>query len=241
MTFSEKPVKFVLFADDIAWYRDVLPKYFLARNAEEACPYHFEVDVADSLDAAGEKVRDKRKSGKEYDVIVMDQSLPPDNKAPNKLGIAEGVFGFALEQEARPGRQFPIIIVFTIYPDVEPCVTAMRYGAWDYISKRRAGETGQDPSERVVDSAVHRLRELDLHETLNREIGVNWVPRNSAMLAEHYAGKIIALWHKPHVEVVASGRDAFELARDLNVRWRTRPDYEPWMQPFILRVPPEEP
>jgi hypothetical protein len=53
-------------------------------------------------------------------------------------------------------------------------------------------------------------------------------------LQERYGGKLVAIWNAPEMDVVASGRDVFELETAL-ATWRS--EHESWMYPFVISIP----
>ena len=219
--------KYVLIVDDDVEWHPKFKKYFEGRSCTEGCEYTFEVDTAASLHDAIRAIRERVGTKREYDVVIFDVRM----ETP-EAGL-QGACALALES----AEMFPVIIIFTGFEEYEGCVTAMRHGIWDYIRKKsvvdKAGVVRTAP-EIVVESAINRLREMDLRRVLRQAIGVEWYPTHSAELMKEHGGRIVALWHEPTVGVIASGTDAFDLEKNLR-EWRS--DHAPWEQPFLLRVP----
>jgi hypothetical protein len=129
------------------------------------------------------------------------------------------------------GEELPVIIVFTGYPSYPTCVEAIRKGAWDYVVKQDVNK--RPVVQMVVDSAINRLRELDSRPVL-REAFNEWYGEHSEELKAAYGGMVVALWHLPSMQVVASGADSFALERALQT-WQDK--HAPWEQPLIMKVP----
>ncbi len=221
---GERKLKSVLVADDDVQWHDRLKRRFSRCSSREDCPYEFQVDAASSLSEAIERIRARARENLRYDVVVFDLRMETE------LAGMEGVLGLGLSAELR--EELPVIIVFTGYPTYPTCVEAMRNRAWDYVVKEDVGD--RPAAQVVVDSAVERLRGIDLRRELEQQAAVEWYPQHAEELREQYAGKIVALWHLPQVEVVASGADAFELESNLK-KWRH--GHIAWERPLILRVP----
>ena len=220
---TEKTPKTVLIVDDDAVLRSILIREFMRCNKEADCPYQFQVDGAESYSEAIDKIRAK----KDYDVIVLDIKME-EHASGLKLN-------FELALAAQFGTRTPVRILFTgVAKDIPTCVEAMRRGAWDFIVKTDVGNT---PAARiVVISALNRLRQLDLRSEQERRIARGWLPTHLRQLEERYGGQIIALWHKPEVTVIASGRDAFEVEDKLK-EWRVQHKNRPWEQPYLVQIP----
>jgi hypothetical protein len=171
-------------------------------------------------------VRNKRIEGDKspYDVIVLDMVIETE-----RAGL-EAAFAFQLSQQL--GWEVPVRIIFTGWPDWRQCVQAMRNGVWDYIRKEDVGET--PAAQIVVESALSRLKQLDLRREHERRIADDWLPRNVWKLLPEHAGKLVAIWHQPEVTVIASGVDAFELEANLR-SWREQ--HFTWEEPFIVEIP----
>jgi ActR/RegA family two-component response regulator len=191
------------------------------------CPYEFQVEVAESAAACVEKIREREQLTDQppYDVIVLDVRMEGE-----RSGL-DTAFVLALYEEL--GVEKPVQIVITGYPSYSDCVEAMRYGAWDYIVKEDVGETPM--AQVVVNSAVRRLRQLDLRREQESRLAASWIPAHLLELQAEHAGQLVALWHKPVGSVIASGRDAFELKDGLK-DWHR--EHEDWERPFVIQVPP---
>lgn len=216
----EKIAKMVLILEDEKSISLIVKERFLDCNQRPACPYQFEVDEAYVVPDFVRMVR-----AKHYDVVVLDVRLEEETSG---LGAS-----FRLYEQL--GWEKPIRIFLTGYPSYRDCVTAMRYGAWDYIVKEDLDDTPM--AQVVVNSAITRLRQIDLRQEQTKRISADWLPRNLRELQPEFGGKIIAVWHRPEVAIIASGSDAFELEDQLK-EWRN--GHEPWEQPFIVEIPPEE-
>ncbi|MDZ7392528.1 MAG: response regulator [candidate division KSB1 bacterium] len=219
---AEKIRKTVLIADDEPGYRTVLEESFSEAGREEDCPYEFDVDVTQSATECIQRVR-----AKNYDVLVLDVRMEEELSGLQAL--------YDIFRELHHER--PVRIIFTGFPDYRQCVEAMRHGAWDYIIKQDvpSGPGGREikAPRVVVNSAVARLRFLDLREEQKRIISKQWLPEHYAELEEKYGGQLVALWHHPEVKVIARGRDAFELEEALR-DWRAV--HQAWEQPLILNL-----
>jgi hypothetical protein len=111
----------------------------------------------------------------------------------------------------------------------------MRTGVWDYVIKRDKDDRGF--AEQAVDSAVEKLQQLDLRETIKRKVFDEWLPSNFHVLQRDYPGQVVALWHEPEVRVVAAGEDAFAMYGALK-EWRE--EHKVWEAPQFLRIPAKE-
>lgn len=214
---AEKPKKAVLIADDEPGMRALLKDEFTDCSERKDCPYEFEVDIVQSATECVQKVRTKK-----YEVIVVDVHMETPTSGMD--------MGQALSIEL--GSEMPVMIIFTGYPSYRLCVEAIRYGAWDYIVKEDVGDTPM--AQVVVDSAVARLRQLDLRHELEQRIAQEWLPQHMWELQPEYGGKLVAIWHQPEISVVASGSDAFELEANLG-EWRNQ--HATWEQSFLVRIP----
>lgn len=214
----EKPLKNVLIVDDEKRICEALERRFIYTDS----PYSFRVDTVQSFSECIKKIRQNR-----YDIIVLDVRLEDDRTGLEaSLSISEQL-----------GKETPIKIIFTGYPTYRDCVSALRNGAWDYIVKRDVDN--KSALRIVVESATIRLQQIDLRRMLKKEIGLEWLPLNMRELQTLYGGQYLALWGKSevnafHVEVIASGQDAFELQDNLK-NWRKNHDL--WEQPFIVAIP----
>jgi CheY-like chemotaxis protein len=223
---AEQPKKAVLIVDDEPAIAELLKDEFTDCTERQDCPYEFEVDIARSTAECVQKVRTKK-----YDVIVLDVRMEEETRGldiARTLGLPiSSAFAVEFSYES------PVRIVFTGFPSYRQCVKALRYGAWDYIVKEDVGNT---PMARiVVDSAMTRLRQFDLRRELEQRIAAAWLPQHLWELQPAYGGKLIAIWHKPEIRVIASGSDAFELEANLG-EWRKL--NAAWEQPFLVRIPP---
>lgn len=214
---NETTTKLVLIADDEESIRDIERDGFIQSNERRDCPYDFEIDLVGSVAECFQSIRNKT-----YDVIVLDMRMEEETS-----GIQAA---FALHEQLGVGM--PIRIIVTGFPSYPQCVQAMRYGVWDYIVKMDAHGVGI--ARRLVESAVCRLRQIDLRQKHEQEIGAKWLPANFLSLRERYSGQIVAIWHKPQVGVVANGRDAFELEEKL-ATWRGA--HAVWEQPYVVEMP----
>ena len=222
---SEKPCKTVLVVDDDTAWHTVFRDCFGQSGARDDCPYRFEVDTASSAAQGVAAIRAKRCKGFKYDVIVLDIRMEGETS-----GI---VLGFRVAGELRD--DVPVLIVFTGYPTYETCVQAVRFGAWDYIVK--ADQGNRPAAQVVVDSVLDRLRELDLRHELERRIAAEWLTAHYNELQESYSGEVVALWHEPVINVIASGHDTFELEASLE-EWRSH--HASWQQPLLVRITPTD-
>jgi ActR/RegA family two-component response regulator len=218
---TDKRRKTVLIVDDEPRMCEIVKDAFEDCTYRGDCPYQFEVELASSYKDAIANVRGRTSV---IDVVVLDMRMEEE-----KSGLRASL-GLMIAEQFGPGR--PIRILFTGFPSYPQCVEVMRTGAWDYIVKE---DVGDKPMARiVVESAVARLRQLDLRREQEERIATDWFPRNFWALQRDYAGKLIAVWHQPEVEVIATGNDAFELEGNLQ-EWRSqRPE---WQQPFIVAIP----
>ncbi|MCI0563870.1 MAG: response regulator [Nitrososphaera sp.] len=217
---DEKNKKIVLIVDDEPRMCESLKDRFTDCNENVDCLYKFEADVALSVAECVQKVR-----AKSYDVIVLDVRLEEEEEGGLKANL-----GLALREESGPER--PVRIIFTGYPSYKQCVEAIRHGAWDYIVKEDVDDTSM--FQIVVDSALKRLQQLDLRRELEQQIAAEWLPQHFHELQAKYGGQLVALWHRPKVEVLADGVDAFELEAKLK-DWRTQ--HAAWEQPYIVQIP----
>lgn len=213
----ETTTKRVLIVDDEESMGEIERDGFLQSNERGDCPYHFEIDLAASTAECIERLR-----ADTYDVIILDVRMEQETS-----GIQAA---FALREQL--GGEIPVRIISTGYPSYPQCIEAIRSGVWDYLVKSDASGIGI--ARRIVDSAVCRLRQIDLREKLEQEIGATWLPSNFHRLQETYGGQLVALWHEPEVGVIAHGRDAFELEETLGA-WRGA--HPSWYQPYVLEVP----
>ena len=209
--------KIVLIVENEQPMAEILEQAFANRHKQEHHPYTFDVDVALTVKDGFEKIRVKH-----YDVIVLDIRFEGEGE---NVGL-EVALGYAHYEET------PVRIIYTAYPDYEKCIQAMRHGAWDFIDKHIGSEHD------VVNSALARLRQLDLRRELDLKIAARWLPNNVRHLQKQFGGQLVALWPRPlsdEADVIANGLDAFELEERLK-GWRD--DHEAWEQPFIARIPP---
>jgi CheY-like chemotaxis protein len=226
--------KEVLIVDDEPQMVELLRDRFMDCKTLPQCPYDFEVEAAYSAVECVQKIRARVSTpGKSvYDVIVLDMRMEGETSG---LDVARAI---SLPEIARSlaegfGFETPVRIVVTGFPNYNQCVEVMRSGAWDYIVKEDMSD--KPLSQIVVDSAMERLRQLDSRQQQESQIAAKWLPDNFIDIQRKYSGKLIALWHQPLIEIIASGIDAFELEDNLK-KWRSR--RAPWEQPFVVRVPP---
>jgi len=217
-----KTTKRVLIVDDEP-IRFTVEMAFKDSSELPESPYTFEVDTASGPQEAIRKMR-----AVVYDVIVLDIRLQR---------LAEGLeIGRQLSKEH--SESLPVRIMFSgVYNEIETCVEAMRDGAWDYIVKDAVAAGAIEPVDRIVQSAIERLQMFDLQEELKQRVMTEWLPRNLREIEGSYAGMVLALWHRPEVHVVATGRDAFELYDNLS-EWRKTA--QRWERPYLLRTMPSE-
>lgn len=222
---NEKTKKAVLIVDDDDITCKLLSRRFIYYNERSDCPYTFDVGIAQTAAECIQKVRSKAANNEKYDIIVLDIWM--ENY---RIGLDVNL-NFALYEQL--GWETPIRIIFTAYSDFGQCVEAIRYGAWDYVRKDDVGNrTGY---QIVVESAISRLRQLELRRELEEQITAYWLPEHQWELQQRYGGKLVAIWHKPDIEVIAWGVDAFELEDNLK-GWRS--EHAAWEQPFIVKVLP---
>ncbi len=214
---TNKDNKAVLIVDDERLMAEILRDGFLDCNEWAECPYQFEVDVVFSAAECVEKIR-KKKEG--YSVIVLD------------VRMEEARSGLEVAARIQQGDE-PIRIIFTGYPKIGECVEAMRSGAWDYIVKEDVGAI--QAAQVVMNSALARLRQLDLRREQEQRISADWLPRHLDKLQEEHGGQVVALWHQPEVAPIASGQDVFELDAALK-GWRE--EHAEWETPYIVLIPP---
>jgi CheY-like chemotaxis protein len=233
---NSRSKKEVLIVDDEPLIVEMLCDRFMDCTRVHECPYDFEVEVANSAVECVQKIRARASiPGKSvYDVIVLDMLMEGQTSG---LDVARSISSPEIARSLAEGFGFetPVRIVVTGFPNYNQCVEVMRSGAWDYIVKEDVGH--KSVSQIVVDSAVARLRQLDSRQQQERQIAADWIPRHFIDIQNKYSGKLIALWHQPKVEIIASGADAFELEDNLK-EWRSR--RVAWEQPFVVRIPPAE-
>lgn len=206
--------------DDIDWHKEFRLRFGNYEQRSD-CLHRFRVETATSATSCIRKIRHRS-----YDAIILD------------IRMEERLAGIwaasALAKEL--GKEKPVRVVFTGYPEYETCVQAMRSGAWDYIIKKDYGD--RPAAQVVVESIVNRFRQLDLEEELLDRIGREWLPANLPDLTARYPGMLVAIWYDPasdpEVQVVKSGRDAIELETRL-AAWRR--SHAEWQHPFIVRIP----
>jgi CheY-like chemotaxis protein len=223
---NDKIKKSVLIVDDELNMSAMLNDWFIDYNSKAGCPYEFEVDIAHSAAECIEKVRAKKSvedSNPPFDIIVLDVRMEEQTS-----GLKA-----ALALYEQLGWETPIRIILTGYPTYNDCVNAMRHGVWDYITKESVG--GVLVGQRVVNSALGRLQELDLRTEQKQKIAQYWLPEHFYELQTRYGEQLVALWHRPKVEVIASGVDAFELEAKLE-DWRK--EHAAWEQPYIVQIRP---
>jgi CheY-like chemotaxis protein len=215
-----KSKKSVLIVDDEPGMLKILRDGFIDCKEVTDCPYEFEVETAASTAECISKIRTRAAAaGKTfYEVIVLDIRM---EHATSGLNVARALSSPEIARSLAEGFGFekPIRIVVTGYANDEQCIQVMRSGAWDYIVKEDID--GKSISHRVVESAVTRLWQLDSRLQQERQIAADWLPRHFMEIQNKYSGKLIALWHQPKVEIIASGRDAFEL-EDARAYFRKR-------------------
>lgn len=226
---TDRPVKRVLIVDDVLFTCNDVRAAFLAHNTDANGAFTFEVDITLSIADAIDMVRAKQWAD-QYDVIVLDLSFDTAGEDRSGFRIAD-----ALGLHRRLGQTIPVEIIFTGYANVRNCVQAMRCGAWDVIHKLEEVDD-KNPFQLVVDSAVSRLRALELQQLLN-VVALKWLQQHVSELQTLYAGQVVAIWNEPDVRVVASGRDAFELETQLESWRQGRPS---WMYPFVVDIPEME-
>jgi CheY-like chemotaxis protein len=214
---KEKTEKKVLIVDDEQSMRLILKEQFFDYNQFGDCPYEFSVDTAKSGAECIQKVQTN-----EYDVIIMDIRMEEE-----KSGLDTS---FAIYEQM--GMETPVRIMFTGYPNYRECVEAIRHGAWDYFVKEDTDD--KLLTQIVVDSAIERLKQLDLRKEQEKLIASDWLPNNIRELQAEFSGQLIALWHKPKIKVIVSGKDAFELEKKLK-SWRKK--HKAWEQPMIVFIP----
>jgi len=73
-----------------------------------------------------------------------------------------------------------------------------------------------------------------LRRELEDQIVAEWLPLNLPKFQREHGGKLAAFWHKPKVEVIAIGQDAFDLEDKLR-EWRKQ--HASWEQPYISQIP----
>jgi CheY-like chemotaxis protein len=228
----DKRTKSVLIIDDDDDIQVVLKDQFYDSNHQIDCPYSFQIDSAQTAYGGVEKLR-----ANSYDVIIMDVRMPDkEQEQENKRSGLDLALALASPEIARSlgevsGYQSPVRIIITVWEDFGQCVEAMRNGAWDYILKK---DTHMPFSQAVVDSVITGLRHLDQRREQEELIAHEWLPWHFVDLQHEYGGKLIAIWHKPEIEVIASGDDAFKLEGELKA-WRVR--QKTWDAPFIVRIP----
>jgi CheY-like chemotaxis protein len=229
-----KNKKSALIVDDEPSMLEILQDRFIDCKEVGDCPYEFEVETARSAAECVSKIRTRAAAPGEtfYDVIVLDIRMEHEISG---LNVAQALSSPEIARSLAEGFGFekPIRIVITGYPNYNQCVQVIRSGAWDYIVKEDVDD--KPMSQIVVDSAVARLRQLDSRQHQERQIAADWIPRHFIDIQNKYSGKLIALWHQPKVEIIASGADAFELEDNLK-EWRSR--RAAWEQPFVVRIPP---
>lgn len=226
---SDINIKRVLIVDDDRRWRDGLTYHFTNRLGQTD-PYVFKVEVATSTEDCIAKLR-ARRTGDGYDVVVLDVRLK-DSVEDSDTGGLRVNLAFAMGEEF--GFDRPVRIIFTGYASYPDCVRAMRYGAWDYILKEDVGSVLA--ARLVVNSAVARLRQLDLRHEQEEVLAERWLPAHLHELQANCGGHVVALWHRPKVEMIASGRDVFDLEDQLEqCGWRQ--NRETWEEPFIVGVP----
>ena len=200
---TDKSLKNVLIVDDEVTWHEVLKKRFGDYEKKADCPYRFRVDTASSAAEGIQMFRQKTRQNSQYEVIVLDIRM----ETP-EAGL-DACFGVGMQLR----DDLPVIIFLTGYGSNESCVRAIRNGAWDYTTKEDVGD--RFAAQVVVDSAADRLQELDLRRSY-ADVVASWLPEHLGRLQTEYGGHIVALWREDDgLRVVASGVDAFDLARAL--------------------------
>jgi len=225
--------KSVLIVDDDRPLAERVAEAFLTRSTRRQCPYSFETTIATSPAACVKEIRKMHAQGRHFDVVVLDIKTEEGTRSGIEAALALHVQGSAWR---------PVRIIFTGVPDQfhVDCVEAIRYDAWDYIVKRDHRDL--PATEVVVNSAVTRLRQLDVQQEQEQCISNNWLPQNYQRLRKKYGkdgGSLVALWHKDNgkcrVHEIAHGRDAFELLKRLKV-WQGH--HKEWDLPYIIEIRP---
>jgi CheY-like chemotaxis protein len=233
---TSRPRKHVLIVDDEPWVRGDLCRKFLRYNDVHDGIFHFEVEVAESLKDAVALIRARPRHA-QYDVVVLDLSFTRDENDLAGLRLAD-----ALGLYTRLGQTIPATIVFSGHlsgpRSINFTVEVMRCGVWDVIDKT-ATDAGPGPFQQVVDSAVSCLCGLAWQRELKLE-AVKWTHKHINELQAKYAGQVVAIWQSgrqtgvPLMQVVANGKDAFELEDQLH-EWRKK---EPnASQPYVVWIP----
>ena len=223
---TDRPNKYVLIVENDPFTRNDLRREFGVYSRNAASEYAFVVETAASIREALDKVR-ARRADKAFDVVVLDLSFDDVGLDREGLQLAN-----ALGLYRRLGQAIPVEIIFSGRADVRVTVQAMRHGVWDVIDKKSADDD-TSAFRKVVESAVDRLKALDLQELLN-DVAVTWLQQNIVDLQERYGGQVIAIWHEPNVRVIAAGRDVFELETRLDA-WRK--EHAAWMYPLVVQIP----
>ena len=222
-----KRTRRVLVVDDDAVWHPIFVRRFEAIGSRPECPYDFEVETIGLLSDGVARIQELRDTARAFDVVVFDMWM-----ADNKTAGLAGVRGMTAGRQKSEAGLPPLIIVFTGHPTYPNCVEALRNGAWDFIVKEDVGNT--PAAQLVVNSAIEGLRLTDLRQCLEQRVAIGWWPEHREEMIAKYPGQLLALWHEPSIEVVASGGDSFELERKL-AAWRV--GHEPWHEPLILQVP----
>ncbi|MEW6097145.1 MAG: response regulator [bacterium] len=124
---------------------------------------------------------ERTKDMKPYDVMVIDVRLEEE-----RAGIALITQMIQYADKCKD----TIKIIFTGWPSYEDCVNCMRGGAYDYIVKGQ----GKESIDKVVNSAVTRLKRLEESEEREKYIDEVWLTKYfTPEVQKKYAGKYIAV------------------------------------------------
>ena len=210
--------KSVLILDDEPTHASSLEDAFGFESVDPRSPFNFEVSVAKSKQECFKILT----RNEQFDALVIDLSL---DGTDDTSGL-EVSFSFVLHGQL--GLDAPIRVFFTGHANVDRCVQAMRYGAWDFISK------GPGAEQKVVNSIVAKLRQNEIEKAQEEILFNSWIPTEIDGILREYAGQVIAIWHEPEPHIITFAEEMLSLEMELK-EWRSR--HAAWQAPYVLRVP----
>jgi DNA-binding NtrC family response regulator len=151
----------VLVVDDEPDVRDLLAEYFRGQG-------HAVVSVVDGQSAVAELER----HGAWYDLVVTDLQMP-------------GMDGLGVLKAAKGANPSTVVIIVTGYASLDTAVQAVRFGAYDYLTKPFS--LGQ------LDVIVQRVTERQALEAENRHLARRVGEREGLSRPDALAGRLEAI------------------------------------------------